>query len=79
MKKLFTEQPKKRIEIGRPFEAAIKKYLLPKTNTDNLTADWDYTDWTRWSLAVQIAKRNDGKIPQDCMDLLPEFAKDLDI
>lgn len=79
MRKIFQQKPKSRIQIGCPFEEAIKKYLLPATNADNLSKDWTETDWTRWSLAAQIAKRNNGKIPKDCLDLLPEFIPDLDL
>lgn len=79
MKKIHKDKPQKRIAIGVPFERAIEKYLLPKTNTGNLSVKWNETDWTRWALAQQIAKRNGGKIPKDCAALLPEYIPDLDL
>jgi len=79
MKKIHKKNPKKRIEIGVPFEEAIKKYLLPKTNTGNISRPWNDTDWVRYSLAKQIALRNSGKIPKDCKDLLPDFVPDLEL
>lgn len=79
MKKKHQIPPRKRIEIGVPFEKAIEKYLIPKTNTGNLSSKWNYTDWIRYSLAREIARRNGGKIPKDCMDILPEFISDIDL
>jgi len=79
MKKIHAQAPTKRIAIGKPFEKAIEKYLLPKTNTGNLSSNWDYTKWVRYSLAQQIAKRNGGKIPKACKDMLSEFIPDLEI
>jgi hypothetical protein len=77
MKKIHETPPQKRIAIGVPFEKAISEYLLPKTNTGNILNN--YTDWVRYSLAQQIAKRNGGKVPKDCIDMLPELIPDLDL
>jgi hypothetical protein len=79
MKKIHAQSPKKRITIGLPFETAIEKYLLPKTNNGNLSHAWNYTDWARYSLAQQIAKHNKGMIPKECKDMLPEFIPDIDL
>ena len=79
MKRIHSKPAKKRIEIGAPFEDAITKYLLPKTNTGNLSFQWSVTDWVRYSLAHEIAKRNGGVIPKACKDMLPEFIPDIDL
>lgn len=79
MRKIHSQTPRKRIEIGVPFERAIEKFLLPKTNTGNLSTNWDFTDWVRYALAQQIAKRNNGMIPKECKDMLPDFIPDLEL
>jgi len=79
MKKVHEKSPIKRIEIGLPFEDAIRKYLLLRTNTGGLSADWNATDWTRYALAREIARRNGGRVPKACKDMLPEFIPDLEL
>jgi len=79
MKKIHAIQPRKRIEIGAPFEDAVNRYLIPKTNKENLSPNWSVTDWVRYSLAQQIAKRNNGKIPKECLDMLPKFIPDMEL
>lgn len=79
MKRKHISPPQKRIAIGVPFERAIEKYLLPKTNNGNLSDKWDFTDWTRYALAHEISRRNGGVIPKECKDMLPEFIPDLDL
>ena len=79
MKRIHNKIPQKRIAIGKPFEDAIEKYLIPKTNIGNLPNSWDFTDWTRYALAHEIARRNGGVIPKECKDMLPEFIPDLDL
>jgi hypothetical protein len=79
MKKVHANSPIKRIEIGRPFEDAIRKYLLPRTNTGNLSTDWNTTDWVRYSLAQEIARRNGGQVPKSCKDMLKGFVPDLEL
>lgn len=77
MKKLHIKTPKKRIEIGKPFEDAICEILMPKTNTSNLSPAWDYTDWVRYSIAEQLKKA--GEIPADCRAMLPRYYSDLEL
>lgn len=77
MKQIHTTSPKKRIAIGEPYERAIREILMPKTNTNNLSNPWDYTDWVRYSIAEQLKRA--GKIPEDCAAMLPRFYKDLDL
>jgi len=77
MKKIHKEKYNARIPIGKPFEEAIDKYLLPRTNKDNLSNKWNRTDWTRYALAKEIAKGNNGKIPKACKDMLKDFTPDL--
>lgn len=79
MKKIHDVKPARGIVVGAPFDEAIKKYLLPKTNKGNLSKKWNRTDWTRYALAQEIARRNNGKIPQNCKDLLKEFIPDLNL
>lgn len=79
MKKIHNEKPKRGVVLGKPFDDAIEKYLLPKTNTNNLSNKWNRTDWTRYALAQEIARRNNGKIPKACKDMLKEFTADLDV
>lgn len=79
MQKKHTEPYTARIPIGKPFEDAIDMFLLPKTNNGNLSGKWNRTDWTRYALAQEIAKRNNGKIPKACKDMLKEFTADLDM
>lgn len=79
MKKIHNEKPKRGVVLGKPFDDAIEKYLLPKTNTGNLSNKWNRTDWTRYALAQEIARRNNGKIPKACKDMLKEFTADLDL
>ena len=79
MNKIHNEKPKRGVVLGKPFDDAIEKYLLPKTNTNNLSNKWNRTDWTRYALAQEIAKRNNGKIPKACKDMLKEFTPDLDV
>ena len=75
-KKFSLSNSKKRIEIGLPFEVAIRDILMPKTNAGNLSPDWDYTDWVRYSIAEQL--KRDGNLPQGCKNMLPKFYKDFD-
>jgi hypothetical protein len=79
MKKIHNDKPKRGVVLGKPFDDAIEKYLLPKTNTNNLSNKWNRTDWTRYALAQEIARRNNGKIPKACKDMLKEFTADLDV
>ena len=79
MKKIHTKKPARGIVVGAPFDEAIEKYLLPKTNKGNLSNKWNRTDWARYALAQEISRRNNGKIPKDCKDLLKEFIPDLDV
>ena len=76
MKHIHPAKPKKRIEIGVPFEDAIRDILMPKTNTGNLSSDWDYTDWVRYAIAEQLKKA--GNLPAECQAMLPRFYLDLD-
>jgi hypothetical protein len=77
MKIIHPEKPTKRIEIGKPFERAIRDVLMPKTNTGNLSSAWDYTDWVRFALAEQLKRA--GNLPAECAAMLPRFYKDLDL
>lgn len=77
MKKIHTIRPKKRIAIGVPFEQAIEKILMPKTNTGNLSANWDITDWVRYAIAEQLKRA--GNLPRDCAAMLPRFHKDIEL
>lgn len=77
MKKLHDQTPVKRIEIGAPFERAISEILMPKTNTGNLSHDWNMTDWVRYAIAQQLQRA--GGIPPECAAMLPKFYKDLEL
>lgn len=77
MRQTHTSPPKKRIEIGAPFEGAINEILMPKTNTGNLSHNWSVTDWVRYAIAQQLIKA--GNLPDDCREMLPRFYADLDI
>lgn len=79
MKKIHREKAISRIQIGKPFEDAIEKILLPKTNKGNLSKKWNPTDWVRYALAKEIALRNKGEVPKNCKDLLKDFVPDLDL
>lgn len=79
MKKIHNKSPKKRIALGVPFEEAIEKFLLPKTNNGNLSDEWNVTDWVRYSVAQQISRHNNGKIPKSCMDMLKKFVSDVEL
>lgn len=79
MKKIHIKKPLRGVVLGAPFDEAIEKYLLPKTNRGNLSNNWNRTDWTRYALAQEIARRNGGVIPKSCKDLLKEFVPDLDL
>lgn len=76
-KKNHFEKHKKRTVLGVPFERAIETILMPKTNSGNLSAAWDYTDWTRFCIAEQL--RRAGELPDDCRAMLPKFYADLDL
>lgn len=77
MNKIHIKQPRKRIEIGEPFETAIIEILMPKTNTGNLSSDWTMTDWVRYSVAEQLKRA--GNVPVECKNMLPVFYADLDL
>ena len=77
MKKIHKKPSKKRIDIGEPFEKAIRIYLFPKTNTGNLSPAWNYTDWVRFAIAEQL--KRSGEIPNECKAMLPKFYADLDL
>lgn len=79
MKKIHIEKPERGVVLGAPFDKAIVKYLLSKTNTGNLSNRWNRTDWVRYAVAQEIARRNNGKIPRDCLDMLKEFSADLNM
>ena len=77
MRKIHDKQPKKRIEIGEPFETAIREILMPKTNTGNMSSDWSMTDWVRYAIAEQLKRA--GDVPVECKKMLPVFYKDLEL
>ncbi len=75
-KKINLSDSRKRIEIGKPFEDGIRDVLMPKTNTGNLSNNWDYTDWVRFCIAEQLKRA--GNLSENCRKMLPVFYKDLD-
>lgn len=75
MKQLHPQPPTKRIAIGKPFEDAITDILMPKTNSGNLSATWDMTDWVRWCIAEQLKRA--GNLPPACRAMLPRYDADL--
>lgn len=79
MKKIHIEKAERGVVVGAPFDRAIKKYLLPKTNKGNFSNKWNRTDWVRYVLAKEIALRNNGVIPKECKDMLKEFTPDFDV
>lgn len=79
MKKIHDEAPERGVVLGAPFDRAIRQILIPKTNKGNLSNKWNKTDWVRYCVAQEIARRNGGKIPLECKVMLKEFIPDLDV
>lgn len=77
MRNIHKKPPKKRFELGEPFEKLLAA-ALKSTNTENLSHDWNQTDMARFLIAK--GWESFGKtLPPDCKILLKPFYKDLDL